>query len=466
MQDDKERKLAQWGGPDALAHWRAAGVTPDVAAYGALLLGRLRNPAYSFSMKGELDTGFHRHFIDQVVQARSFEDFSAIFKAQLDLVEKMEISTEVEQEIYSKNLGPYLPDAGMPVMEEEPSLRLDATRIRSWEEAQYFMARSFPPSPHQPTAEIITPQALCERYGLSSIMVPIHIAHPQGMLERLDRSLNAVCHRIGLQDTAQLGGYGRLSISFSKTSATLASGSCSTFDRLQEGFIELHARYDEHMLHHECMHWLDAMARWGVSPDETGKARSDCLSSLDENCFPDPHPARQIKQALARFAQAHPAYIEEAHKADIDLHLHKNRMARVTGLPEKQFEHYYLAAQEILARAFEYGESKKFSRNFEREAIKRDPGIGADIDRLAHACIEILRPHAVKWAAENQLPWTASVKWAGQTPSPIEAPFLKSAASERKAMPDEADDFLLRSFSRLPSIAKTGIDRLKTVFRF
>lgn len=460
----KEGMLTQWGGPNALAHWRAAGAPPDVAAYGALLLGRLRNAAYSFSMKGELNAGFHDHFIGKVVQARQFKDFEDIFRSQRTLFDTLALGQNIEKEVSSKNLSTYLPDAGMLTMEEEPRFRRDASNIRTWDEAQHFLRSVFSPAAPHPVRETVSAQVLCQRYGLSSVMVPIHLENPQDLLQRLDDSLNAVCRRMGIEEYAALGGYGRLSISFSKTKTALASGASATFDHMQEGFLALQTDYDESTLHHECFHWLDSMARWAISPDGTGKNRSDCLSSLDERRFPQGHPARIVKDAIARFAEDHPAYIEAAHKADIALHAFNNRMARLSGSPEKPFSSYYLAAQEILARAFEYGVKREFSRQFEFEAFKCDSAIGEGLDALARECLRMLRPPAVKWAEETRLEWAESVQWNGRAPREDIKDNEKTSSKSPTPLSEE-DDLLLRSFSSLPSVAKAGVGKLRSFFR-
>ena len=428
----------RWSGKEGLERFRLAGAPPAVAAYGAFVLGQIANVDASCNLKGwNFESNFIDRFVSDITACKTLDDIESTLARNLNDLSK-DTAEDMERVSGSKNIRQFA------IKHEEVFVL--AKNVGSWPLAHVFLQRysSEKPAPHDQSCSAgEKARYLCEKFGLSSLMIPGHVNDPMDLLVKLEKILLHVTNRMQLDSPAALGAFGRLSISFSLPPNEIGlRGVCTTFDALKEGFVNLPNDMDEKTIHHELLHWQDVCAKWSMGIEKTASDVSDCISAVSNTALDNSHPARRIRNLIADFAENNPEYIRQYH--ELDFYRPEN-----AGKKPNEMRHYWISPHEILARSFEYGVDKKLYRSLDILASEYHQNLGDDMNSLSTQFLDIIRAPVFNWASSNQQSWSKRIDWDPH-------------GLEHESENNDTQDLLLRSFSSLPSIAKSGLSKFKS----
>lgn len=427
----------KWCGRNGLIHWEHAGAHPSAAAYGAFIMGQIANPDASGNLKGwDFSSDLVDSFVKDVTSCKTMDDIEKALERSYRRIALTD-PLDAERTFGSKNFRVFY-------LQDEEAFK-DAKDVRSWAAAEIFNIQqkgildSVSADNHADYATAgMRSNEICMKYGLSSLMIPLHVENPMDILDRIDGTLSNVVKRMRLEEPASLGAFGRLSISFSIKNGQTAMGVCSTVDEFKDGFISLPVDFEEKTVHHELMHWYDVCARWGLGVGKSPYIESDCLSAAPMDEYYRNETAIRAIDALIEFKDKNERYVHEC--ASIG--------RKIFGISHEDRD-YFKAPQEILARAFEFGVDDTFDRQFEWDVSLIDQSLGEDMNVLSRKFIDAVKQPVLEWSLSNKQPWAEGISWHSSR-----------LHRENNLTLDDTSEMLLSRFSKIPTLARTGVARL------
>lgn len=406
--------------------WRNAGLSPSLAAFGCLVASKLVDPEKTFTFIGgnQLSQAFHEDVAGRLGRCRTLNDFEAFFKRNADVLAAL--PGDPEALVGTKQLAAYMPLAFTP----GPIAALHEFRqtapLRTWEEANGFLAAVLKP-PLPATGSGVTAEALCKKYGLSSLaMGPAVDVQP--LLDRLDVSLARVARRMGVEDS-ELGGGGRLGVHMTVPcgGATGLTGECRAFTN-ETALLSLPVDYAERVLDHELLHFHDALASFACDPSR----QPACLSNFADEVS---HPvAHGVSALLRQYEARHPKLMQDLRSMDLAVH----------GTP------YWTQPTEMLARAF----GDQFSATPERLYASAKPAFVEDRAQWAQAFLQLIRPAVKQYLAAHPLPWMPTPSAATASPPPLSPPASSISSEATVRAPSSLRNRVQQLLRRIPDAAK------------
>lgn len=426
----------KWCGRLGIVHWERAGACPNAAAYGAFILGQLANPDASGNLKGwDFNGDLVACFVKDVTSCKTMEDLEHVLEKTHERVKRANLP-DPERTFGSKNYRIFC-------LKDDEAFDL-AKNIKSWDMAKAFNFDNTGILTSSATSHrgfVATSEEICLKYGLSSLMIPLHVGNPVSILDRVDETLGRIVQRMGLEDSAALGAFGRLAVSLSIKDGQAASGLCTIFDDIKEGCINLPVAYDEKTFHHEMMHWVDTCARWSLGVNRSPYVESTCLSASPVDEYYRIEPAIRATDALIEFRDKNERYLHECARLGRD----------IFGLSSERRD-YFREPQEILARAFEYGVNDTFDREFEIDVSLIDRDLGESMNVLSRKFIDAIKDPVMQWSSSNRQKWAERLSWNASRLERVETRSL-----------DDASEMLFNGFSKIQMNARKSAARLGTM---